>query len=78
MGTLSHDGQCEASARAIAISTLFGAELKDGCQCAVREVAWVAREALAIHTEHVSHDSPRAVEFFGRKRQLLAFIEAEL
>jgi len=28
---------------------------------AVREVGWIAREALAIQTEGVAHDSPRGV-----------------
>ncbi len=44
---------------------------------AVREVAWVAREALAIHTEEVPHDSPRGLEYFARKRALLEYVDQE-
>jgi hypothetical protein len=44
---------------------------------AVREVGWVAREAMALQAEGVSEDTERWREYSDRKRVLLALIEAD-
>ena len=40
------------------------------------EIGWVAREALALTSEHVPADSPRTAAYVARKRALLAHVEA--
>ena len=54
----AHDPDCEVHA----------------CQCAVREVGWVARQARTMTVADL--DGPRGQEFFARKRALLTYIEA--
>lgn len=43
---------------------------------ATREVGWVAREAREMMAEGVTEDSVRWHRYMGRKRALLAYIEA--
>ena len=45
---------------------------------AVTEVGWVAREALALADERVSHDSERYAEFISRRTALIEYVEATL
>jgi hypothetical protein len=45
---------------------------------AVAEIHWVAREALALTTEHVDEHSQRWTDYLARKRALMAYIEATL
>lgn len=66
-----HDHACESF-------TDFDAGIDLDCQCATREVRWIAWEAIALHTEHVPADSPRRQVFMDRKNALLAYIEAAI
>ena len=61
-----HDERCEQGTGSVPTA----------CQCAVREVTWVAREALALIGEQVPMDSPRQAAYLDRKRGLFTFIES--
>jgi len=65
-----HDDRCEIGVRDI------GDDPPHRCHCAVREVAWVAREALAIIQADVATISDRHQAFTARKHALLAYIRA--
>jgi hypothetical protein len=66
---VAHDDHCESFPD-------FDASIDVDCQCAGREVEWVAREALALTAEHIPAGSPRRQAYMDRKRALLAYIEA--
>jgi hypothetical protein len=61
--TISHDALCEKP---------------QACQCAVREMAWLAREALALTSDKEPwlFSLARPAEYATRKHALLAYIEA--
>ena len=63
--TISHDALCEKP---------------QACQCDVREMGWLAREALALTSgkEPWLFSLARAAEYATRKHALLAYIEATL
>jgi len=63
--TISHDALCEKP---------------QACQCAVREIGWIAREALALTSgkEPWLFSLARPAEYTARKRALLVYIEATL
>ena len=63
--TISHDALCEKP---------------QACQCHVREMEWVAREALALTSgkEPWLFSLARAAEYATRKHALVAYIEATL
>jgi hypothetical protein len=59
MKTIEHDALCEASARSRSNLTLWGAELKNGCGCAGREVA-ITHEHILNGEDidcHTCHDT---------------------
>jgi len=45
---------------------------------AVAEIHWIAREALALGTEHVDQHSQRWTDYNTRKRALMEYIEGRL
>jgi len=45
---------------------------------AVAEIHWIAREALALGTEHVDQHSERWQDYLNRKRALMEYIEGRL
>ena len=61
----SHDALCEKP---------------QACQCDIREMEWLAREALALTSgkEPWLFSLARPAEYTARKRALLAYIEATL
>ena len=63
--TISHDELCEKP---------------QACQCDVREMEWLAREALALTSgkEPWLFSLARPAEYTARKRALLVYIEATL
>jgi hypothetical protein len=63
--TISHDALCEKP---------------QACQCDVREMEWLAREALALTSDKEPwlFSLARPAEYTTRKRALLAYIEATL
>jgi hypothetical protein len=65
MSTIMHDELCEKP---------------QACQCAVREMGWLAREALALTSDREPwlFSLARPAEYTTRKHALLAYIEATL
>jgi hypothetical protein len=61
--TISHDALCEKP---------------QACQCDIREMGWLAREALALTSDKEPwlFSLARPAEYTTRKRALLAYIEA--
>jgi hypothetical protein len=63
--TISHDALCEKP---------------QACQCDIREMEWLAREALALTSDKEPwlFSLARPAEYAARKRALLVYIEATL